>query len=103
MPGTWAEQSRIMGINASPFNPRANLHVGAAYMRRMLRVWKSERTNADRLRWAQGAYNCGAGCILRAQKKANHSTVWADVAPYVPGETRDYVARIDLWHGEMQQ
>ena len=102
MPGTWAEQTRIMGINASPFNPRANVHVGAAYMRRMLRVWTSERTNAERLMWAQGSYNCGAGCILRAQKKANHSTVWADVAPYVPRETREYVVRIDRWYGQMQ-
>ena len=102
MPGTWAEQTRIMGINASPFNPRANVHVGAAYMRRMLRVWKAERPADDRLRWGQGAYNCGAGCILRAQKKANHSTLWVDVAPFVPHETREYVARIERWHGEMQ-
>ena len=101
MPRTWAEQSAAMGINASPFHPRANALVGAAYMRRMLGVWKSDRSALDRLRWAQGSYNCGPGCVLKAQKRADGATAWLLVSPLVPRETRDYVLKIDRWYGEM--
>lgn len=98
MPGTWREQAGAMGINASPFNPRANSLVGAAYMRRMLRVWKADRSEADRLRWAQGSYNAGPGRVLEAQRRAGGETVWAIVSRYVPRETRDYVTRIERWY-----
>ena len=103
MPDTWAEQAGMMGINASPFNPRANALVGAAYMRRMLRVWKADRSALDRLRWAQGSYNCGVGCVLRAQKRAEGETVWVLVSPFVPRETRAYVLKIGHWYGEMAE
>lgn len=98
MPGTWAEQSAIMGIAASPYNARANSLVGAAYMRRMLRVWYAERPADDRLRWAQASYNAGPGRVLAAQRAAAGSTQWAQVAGNVPRETREYVRRIARWY-----
>lgn len=102
MPGTWVEQTGRMGIKASPYNPRANSLVGAAYMRRMLRVWTSERTDDERLRWAQGSYNCGPGCLLRAQRENGGTTRWHLIQYHLPRETQEYVRRIDRWYGELQ-
>jgi len=102
MPGTWAEQTALMGINASPYNPRASAMVGAAYMRRMIRGFKAPRTDENRHKWALSAYNWGMGNVLRAQRNAGGSTEWGDISPYLPNETRTYVQRINRWHGEIQ-
>jgi len=102
MPGTWREQTALMGINASPYNPKASALVGAAYMRRMIKGWKAPRPPDEVLRWSWSSYNWGMGNVLKAQKKADGSAVWADIKPYLPNETRAYVTRIERWHGEMQ-
>lgn len=102
MPGTWAEQSSRMGIQASPYNPRANSLVGAAYMRRMLRVWTAERAEIERLRWAQGSYNCGPGCILKAQKRNGGTTRWHLIEYDIPRETREYIQRIQRWYDRLK-
>jgi soluble lytic murein transglycosylase-like protein len=101
MPATYVEQAGIMGINAHPTNPRANVLVGAAYLRRMLIGWSSPRPNPERLRWAWGAYNCGFGCMLKAQKRANGTLQWSVVRRHVPAETRIYVDRIEYWRSLM--
>jgi len=103
MPRTWAEQTTIMGLQASPFNPRASALVGAAYMRRMIKGWKAPRIPEERLRWAWSAYNWGFGNVLKAQDKSGGSVMWADIMPFLPHETRTYVTRIERWHGELQR
>ena len=105
MPRTWGEQSALMGVNASPFNPNANALVGAAYMRRMLRIWTAERPAYERLRLAWASYNAGAGNIIKAQKICGGRD-WQNIAPClhdVTGfnnshETITYVARIPVWY-----
>lgn len=102
-PSTWYEQSKIMGINASPFNPRASSLVGAAYMGRQMRGWKSPRPNAEVRRWGQGSYNYGIGNMLKAQKRASGTLMWVELEPYLPLETRTYVSRIDKWHKQINE
>ena len=76
MPGTWRDETERLGIIASPFNPRINILVGAAYMQRMVRFWRAPRTEAQRLELAQASYNAGAGNILKAQGRCG-GTTWS--------------------------
>ena len=109
MPGTWEEETREMGIIASPFNPRVNIAVGAHYMRKMERFWKAPRSREERLKLAQASYNAGAGSILRAQDKCGGSH-WAMIRiclSQVTGransqQTIKYVARIAGWYVRLQ-
>lgn len=103
MPKTWLEQTALMGINASPFDPRASSLVGAAYMRRMFRGWKSQRTPEEHRRWSWGSYNYGVGNMLRAQRNAGMSTEWSMLTPHLPYETTTYVERIERWHTQLNQ
>lgn len=103
MPKTWLEQTSLMGISASPFNPRASSLVGAAYMQRMFRGWKSYRAPADHRRWAWGSYNYGVGNMLRGQRAAGMSTSWEDVVPLLPREVQTYVERIERWHTNLNE
>ena len=108
MPGTWEEQTERLGIIASPFNPRANILVGASYMKRMVSFWKAPRPKIERLRLAQASYNAGAGNILKAQRKCQNKSLWKDISPclvQVTGrhseETITYVGRIQRWYEEL--
>lgn len=95
MPATWAEVSKKMGLNASPYNPRASILAGGFYQRQMLRVWTSKRTKEDRRRWAWSAYNYGVGNVLKAQKRASGTLDWWSLRPYLPQETILYVYKIE--------
>lgn len=105
MPGTWREETRRLGIVASPNNARVNILVGINYMKRMVRFWKAPRTDLERLELAQASYNAGAGHILRAQGLCNQERVWKNISPClvkVTGksseETVTYVKRIKRWY-----
>jgi len=95
MPLTWVEVSRQMRINASVFDPRANILAAGFYMRRLSRAYTAPRAEDELRRWSWGAYNAGLGTILRAQRRVGGSIVWDEVSGFLPGETRDYVYRIE--------
>lgn len=97
MPLTWQEVTRQMGLNASIYDPRANILAAGFYLRRLSRSYTVPRTPAELRRWTFGSYNCGLGCVLRAQRRAGGSSLWRDVSPLLPTETQDYVVRIE-WH-----
>lgn len=98
IPPTWGEVSRQLGMNASPFDPKANIIAAGFYMARLARGWTTERTQIERLRWAWASYNCGFGCVLKAQRRAMGTTRWHIVQAKLPRETRNYVTRIERKH-----
>jgi len=95
MPATWAQVSQQLGLNASPYDPTANIIAGGFYMRRLLDQFKSPRPPEDRRRWAWSAYNWGIGNVLKAQNKASGATDWWYIRPYLPQETIVYVYSIE--------
>lgn len=107
MPRTWRDLEQELGISASPYNAKVNILFGTHYMKKMVRVWKAPRTDAQRLELAQASYNAGAGNILKAQAKCG-GTTWHQIAPclrQVTGahatETTNYVARIKRWYDSL--
>ncbi len=83
MPGTWADLTARHRLGTDPFDIRANILAGAAYLRAMLDRYRD-------LNAALAAYNAGPGRVdeWRAGKRA------------LPAETIAYVARIAPALGE---
>ncbi len=77
MPGTWSDLSRRHGLGMSPYEPRANILAGAAYLREMIDRYGD-------LRLALAAYNAGPGQVDAYRKGARA----------LPAETIAYVARV---------
>ena len=77
MPATWARMSARYGLGSDPFDMRANIHAGAAYLREMFDRYHDLPT-------VLAAYNAGPG---RADD-------WLWRGRPLPAETRAYVARI---------
>ncbi len=77
MPGTWASLTARHRLGSNPFDPRANILAGAAYLRAM---W--DRYGDVRLMLA--AYNAGPG----------RADAYASGRRGLPAETIAYVARI---------
>lgn len=101
MPGTFRDIARASGIVGDPYDPEVNLMAGAWYMARQRAIFKAPRPETDRHNLACGAYNAGAGNIIRAQRLAGDPSGWepvASVLPQVTGrhatETVNYVKRI---------
>jgi membrane-bound lytic murein transglycosylase MltF len=77
-------------------------------MLRMWRMWGEER-DLERLRFALGSYNAGAGNILKAQALASPTDQWWAIAkalPRVTGigharETVGYVKRVEAFYREL--
>lgn len=71
MPGTFADVTRQMGWDGSVsrHDPDKGIEAWAYYQGRLYQMWKSDRTNEDRISLAEAAYNAGAGNILKAQAK----------------------------------
>jgi soluble lytic murein transglycosylase-like protein len=76
MPATWATLSARYGLGDDPYDPRANVMAGAAYIREM-----HDRYGAPGF---LAAYNAGPG---RYEAYLNGSRA-------LPAETRNYVAKI---------
>ena len=76
MPATWAVLSARYGLGDNPYDPRANVMAGAAYIREMHDLYGSPGFLA--------AYNAGPG-RYEAYLKDGRA---------LPPETRNYVARI---------
>lgn len=76
MPATWRELTTELGLGDDPFEPRANILAGAAYMRRL-----HDRFGAPGF---LAAYNAGPERYARALSSGTA----------LPRETQDYVRRL---------
>lgn len=77
MPATWAMLTARYGLGSDPYDVRANIHAGAAYLREMLDRYGDLAT-------ALAAYNAGPGRVDE----------WCAGARPLPAATRAYVDRI---------
>ena len=89
MPATWNEWwDNIYGVRGLPrgdrTNPEAAIELQAAYMRRLLRAFKTEER-------ALAAYNWGWGRVRKHLRRHNGTLVKG----LLPHETRTYIARIE--------
>lgn len=95
MPRTHAEIGEQLGVKCSPFVARCSIMYGTYYDSRMARVWRGrDRTFDEITPLMLSSYNCGAGCVINAQKKAGNARNWQDFAGYLPREAREYPIRI---------
>lgn len=83
MPGTWAELAARYGLGDNPWDVRANIHGGAAYLREMVDRYRD-------LNAVLAAYNAGPGRVddwLRRRRPLPAETVAyvAKVAPFLGG------------------
>lgn len=91
MPGTWQEYQTALNALADVFDVKENIRAGAWYMHRMERIWSGrDRTPEERLPLAQASYNCGPGCVIRAQERCNDERLIQGVDPCLPEETSNY-------------
>lgn len=77
MPGTWGQITARYGLGDNPWDARANIHAGAAYLREMVDRYRDLTT-------ALAAYNAGPGRI----------DDWRRRGRPLPAETIAYVAKI---------
>ena len=105
MPATFKEIAERSGIKGQPFDPETNLMSGAFYMARQRAIFKAPRPDFERHNLALGAYNAGAGSIIKAQRLAGNPQEWhpvADKLHLVTGrhadETRGYIRKIRAYH-----
>ncbi len=82
MPATWSDLSRRHKLGTSPYDPRANILAGTAYLREMIDRYGD-------LRLALAAYNAGPGRVDAYRKGRRR----------LPAETIAYVARV-IWARE---
>ena len=102
MPATAQEIAKHFQVVPSLDDPKTSIMFGAHYLRRMWDIFKAEQ-GLERLRFAFGAYNAGAGNIIKAQSKASRKDVWESVSAMLPDvtgnanakQTTDYVRRIE--------
>ena len=100
MPPTYREIRKKNPMLKNISEPRWNIAAAIYYDRLLYRKWrnKSNLNTGDRLQFMFGSYNAGHGRMLKAYKNAYKKLGkvkdWKHVSPFVPGETRAYVARI---------
>lgn len=108
MPATAQEIAKHFQIVPNLDDPRTSVMFGIHYMRRMWDIFQAEK-GLERLRFAFGAYNAGAGNIIAAQKMTDRPDRWEAVGAmldHVTGaadarQTTDYVRRIEQARLEM--
>jgi len=96
MPRTFDEVSRQLGVTGSPYNPRISIMFGAFYDDKVTRnfLGKRDRQPEDAFLIGLAAYNCGLGCVLRAQERCFDARLICGINPCLPSETREYTKRI---------
>ncbi len=77
MPGTWGQLTARYGLGDNPWDVRANIHAGAAYLREMVDRYRDLPT-------ALAAYNAGPGRV----------DDWRRRGRPLPAETIAYVAKL---------
>ncbi len=94
MPDTFKEINDKNPHFAEVNKPRWNIAAGIYYDQLLYRKFPNT-PEQDRLYLALASYNAGYGRILNASRKLDtDEPLWEEVKPYLPGETRGYVARI---------
>ena len=87
MPATFKQVAQQLHLSeADPMNPEHNVAVGSAYISQLL-----DKYNGD-LPLALSAYNWGMGNVDKAL--ANYGPSFDAIAPHLPTETKNYVAKI---------
>ncbi|MGF1548193.1 MAG: transglycosylase SLT domain-containing protein [Thiotrichales bacterium] len=79
-------------------HPEWNIAAGIFYTRYLYERWSKRRglSEEKRLLLAFASYNAGYDRVAQALRKADKKALsWRRVAPHVPRQTRDYVARIN--------
>lgn len=102
MPGTAKEIAKHFQVVPNLDDPKTSIMFGAHYLRKMWNIFGQEE-GLERLRFAFGAYNAGAGNIIKAQKLARRPDKWEDICTVLPRITGDddapetiaYVRRIE--------
>lgn len=102
MPATAKEIASELQIIPNIGDPKTSINFGIYYCRKMWNIFKKE-DGIERLRFALGAYNAGAGNIIKAQAETDRPTVWDTVSGSlhkITGErnahqTINYVRRIE--------
>jgi soluble lytic murein transglycosylase-like protein len=96
MPGTWSDiMKKETWIINDVWEPRWNIAAGIYYDRWLWNIWKADRPWIERVKFMMGSYNCGAGNVLKAQRRCTYQcNAWVGVEQYVPHETYHYVHRI---------
>jgi membrane-bound lytic murein transglycosylase MltF len=103
MQPTWEDMQLKLGFVGSRTNPRHNIRAAAFYMSKLLYVWRGRgRDKSEKLPLARSSYNCGTGCVLKAQRRANDARDWEDLAPHLPAEAREYVLHIRRHYQTME-
>jgi Transglycosylase SLT domain len=100
MPGT----AVAMGLQ-NRLDAKASIRAGIAYDRWLWDLFAAE-AGAQRLLFAFAGYNCGPGCVIRAQGRAQRAGQpddrWPAIRPWLPAETRAYVPRIRDWRTRLR-
>ena len=95
MPGTWADAMRTLGLTGKRTDSALSIRAAGWYMARLERNWAGRgRTPPERLPLAMSSFNCGLGCVLSAQRRAQDARDWPAIAPYLPREAAEYPVRI---------
>lgn len=94
MPATQAEIQLQLGVVCNWYSPKCSILMGAYYDKRQYDYyWRHNRTWQQRLDLMLAAYNCGAGCVDRAQERCGALNV-PELVPCLPHETRGYLDKI---------
>lgn len=85
---TGKEWHKKLGLSGEydPYNPEQAIKIGSAYLN-----WLNEQFDGDE-RLALAGYNYGIGNVKKLISKYGNS--FADIAPYLPQETANYVNKI---------
>ena len=112
MPKTYLEiLEKNSFIKGSVFEPKWAIAAGVAYNKDLWNMWKAKRPFLDRVFFTFGAYNCGPGNVIKAQKKAGslNPNVWTTIEKTLPSitghhskETIGYIKRIQLIKSQLK-
>jgi len=102
MPGTFKDIRRENSWIKSIDDPEQNIAAGIYYDQKLYLMWSGPRPEVDRIAFMLGAYNAGAGNILKAQKLCGADpNLWASITAvskkvvgWKSGETIGYVSKI---------
>jgi soluble lytic murein transglycosylase-like protein len=79
MPGTFKDICRENSWIKSIDDPEQNIASGISYDQKLYLMWSGPRPEVDRMAFMLGAYNAGAGNILKAQKLCNLTRIYGRV------------------------
>ncbi len=90
MKPTWDEVGMELGlVGHDPHDPKINILAGIHYASKMWGIFAKEE-GLERLCFMFGAYNAGAGNIIKAQKVTSKPDKWRHIAAVLPQVTGDH-------------